>query len=52
MDRAIELLPYQEATLWVKKRSCELANEYTYRPAVALLSCEIADEVNHGAVYS
>ena len=33
-------------------RACELANDYTYRPAAALLSAEIGDEVSHGAVYS
>ena len=33
LDRAVGLLPRQETTLWVKKRACELANEYTYRPA-------------------
>ena len=37
--------------MWVKKRACELANEYTYRPAAALLSAEIGDEVSRGAVY-
>ena len=52
LDRAIGLLPRQETTLWVKKRACELANEYTYRPATLLLSAEIGDEVSHGAVWS
>jgi len=52
LDRAIGLLPYQEATLWVKKRACELANEYTYRPAAVLLSAEIGDEASHGALWS
>ena len=52
LDRAIGLLPYQETTLWVRKRAYELANEYTCRPAAALLSAEIGDEVSHGAVYS
>ncbi len=52
LDKAIGLQPYQEATLWVKKRACELANQYTYREAAALLSVEIGDEVSHGAVYS
>ncbi len=51
LDRATGLLPRQETTLWVKKRACELANEYTYRPAAALLSAEIGDEVSHGAVW-
>jgi len=51
MDRAIGLLLHQEATLWVKKRACELVREYTYRPAAALLSAEIGDEVSHGAVW-
>jgi hypothetical protein len=52
LDRAIGLLPRQETTLWVKKRACELANEYTYRPATLLLSAEIGDEVSHGTVWS
>ena len=52
LDKAIGLLPGQETTLWVKKRGCELAREYTYRPAAALLSAEIGDEVSHGAVWS
>jgi hypothetical protein len=52
LDRAIGLLPRQETTLWVKKRACELANEYTYRPAAVLLSAEIGDEVSHGTVWS
>ena len=52
LDRAIGLLPRQETTLWVKKRACELANEYTYRPAAVLLSAEISDEVSHGALWS
>ena len=52
LDRAIGLKPRQETTLWVKKRACELANGYSYRPAAALLSAEIGDEVSHGAVYS
>jgi hypothetical protein len=51
LDRAIGLLPRQETTLWVKRRACELANDYTYRPATALLSAEIGDEVSHGAVW-
>jgi hypothetical protein len=51
LDRAIGLKPRQETTLWVKKRACELANDYTYRPAAALLSAEIGDEVSHGAVW-
>jgi hypothetical protein len=52
LDRAIGLLPHQETTLWVQKRACELANEYTYRPAALLLSAEIGDEVSHGTVWS
>ena len=48
LDKAIGLQCHQETTLWVKRRACELASEYTYRPAAALLSCEIADEVSHG----
>ena len=52
LDKAIGLKPRQEPTLWVKKSDCELANEYTYRSAAALLSAEIGDEVSHGAVYS
>jgi len=52
LDKAIGLQPYQETTLWVKKRACELANEYTYRPAAVLLSAEIGDEVSHGALWS
>jgi len=52
LDRAIGLLPRQETTLWVQKRACELANEYTYRPAALLLSAEIGDEVSHGTVWS
>ncbi len=51
LDRAIGLLPRQEATLWVKKRACEMANEYTYRPAAVLLSAEIGGEVSHGALW-
>ena len=51
LDRAIGLKPRQETTLWVKKRACELANDYTYRPAAALLSAEIGDEVSHGAIW-
>jgi hypothetical protein len=39
LDRAIGLLPRQETTLWVKRRACELANEYTYRPADAIVEC-------------
>ncbi len=52
LDKAIGLQPYQETTLWVKKRACELANQYTYREAAALLSAEIGDEVSHGAAWS
>jgi len=52
LDKAIGLQPYQETTLWVKKRACELANQYTYREAAALLSAEVGDEVSHGAVWS
>jgi hypothetical protein len=52
LDRAIGLMPRQETTLWVKKRACELASEYTYRPAAVLLSAEIGDEVSHGTVWS
>jgi hypothetical protein len=52
LDRAIGLLPHQETTLWVQKRACELANEYTYRPAALLLSAEIGDEVSHGTAWS
>ena len=52
LDRAIGLLPHQETTLWVKKRACELSNEYTYRPATLLLSAEIGDEISHGVVWS
>ena len=37
--------------MWVRKRACELANEYTYRLAAGLLSAEIGDEVSHGAVW-
>ncbi len=51
LDKVIGLLPRQETTLWVKKRACELAREYTYRPAAALLSTEVGDEVSHGAVW-
>ena len=51
LDRAIGLLPRQETTLWVKRRACELAREYTYRPAAALLSAEIGDEVSHRAIW-
>jgi len=51
VDRAIGLKPRQETTPWVKRRACELANEYTYREAAALLSAEIGDEVSHGAVW-
>jgi hypothetical protein len=51
LDRAIGLKPRQESTLWVKKRACELAKDYTYRPAAALLSAEIGDEVSHGAIW-
>ena len=36
----------------MKRRACELANEYTYREAAALLSAEIGDEVSHGAVWN
>jgi len=52
LDRAIGLEPRQETTLWVKRRACELANQYTYREAAALLSAQIGDEVSHGAVHS
>jgi len=51
LDRAIGLQPRQETTLWVKKRACELANEYTYRLAAALLSAEIGEEASHGALW-
>jgi hypothetical protein len=51
LDKAIGLKPRQETTLWVKKRACELANQYTYREAATLLSAEIRDEVSHGAVH-
>ena len=52
VDKAVGLKPRQETTLWVKRRACELANEYTYRAAAALLSTEIGDKVSHGAVHS
>lgn len=52
LDGAIGLEPRQETTVWVKKRACELANQYTYREAAALLSAQIGDEVSHGAVHS
>ena len=52
LDRAIGLQPRQETTLWVKRRACELANQYTYRAAAVLLSVEIGNEVSHGAVHS
>jgi hypothetical protein len=51
LDKAIGLQPRQEATLWVKKRACELATKYTYREAAALLSTQIGDEVSHGAIH-
>jgi len=51
LDKAIGLRRHQETTLQVKKRACELANQYTYRQAAALLSAEIGDEVSHGAVH-
>jgi len=51
LDRAIGLKPGQKTTLWVQKRACELANDYSYRPAAALLSAEIGDEVSHGAIW-
>jgi hypothetical protein len=51
LDKAVGLKPRQESTLWVKKRACELAKDYTYRPAAVLLSAEIGDEVSHGAVW-
>jgi hypothetical protein len=52
LDKAIGLQSHQETTLWVKKRACELANQYTYREAAALLSAQIEDEVSHGAIHS
>jgi hypothetical protein len=52
LDGAIGLMPRQQATLWVRKRACELASQHTYRPAAALLSAQIGDEVSHGAVHS
>jgi len=51
LDRAIGLQPREEATLWVKKRACELATRYTYREAAALLTAQIRDEVSHGAIH-
>jgi len=51
LDKAVGLTPYQEATLWVRKRACELANGGTYRSAAELLSAEIGDEVSRGAVW-
>ena len=50
LDRAIGLKPRQKTTLWVTKRASELASDDTYRPAAALLSAEIGDEISHGAV--
>jgi hypothetical protein len=52
LDKAIGLKRRQETTFWVKKRACELANQYTYREAAALLNAEIGDEVSHGAVHN
>jgi hypothetical protein len=51
LDKAIGLRPRQRATLWVEKRSCELAALNTFRPAAELLSAEIGEEVSHGAVW-
>lgn len=52
LDRDIRLRPRQAATLWVKKRACELDSQCTYREAAALFSGEIGNEASHGAVYN
>ena len=52
LDAAIGLKRRQETTQWVRKRACELASQYTYREAAALLTAEIGEEVSHGVVYS
>lgn len=51
LDKAIGLEPYQETTLWVKRRACELAVDHTYREAARILSQEIGAEVSHRALH-
>jgi hypothetical protein len=51
LDRAIRLEPRQEATLWVRKRACELATRYSYREAASLLSAEIGEEISHYPIH-
>lgn len=51
LDRAIRLEPRQEATLWGRKRACELATRYSYREAASLLSAEIGEEISHYPIH-
>lgn len=51
LDKAIGLESYQETTLWVKRRACELSVDHTYREAARLLSQEVGTEVSHRAVH-
>ena len=51
LDKAIALEPYQETTLWVKRRACELATQHTYRESARLLGGEIGEEISHRALH-
>jgi hypothetical protein len=51
LDRSIGLKAYQETTLWVKRRACELAISHTYREAAYILSQEIGYEISHRTLH-